>query len=487
MAKSPIAAEEKRLRDSEEDAQDGMLAESPTWKPGYVRRFPIYGALALLVVIFCAAASVAILWASDHVSSSRWPTWLAPNVCIQLVNAVSGIMLAIAVTEGIAIAWWRKAMQGASLTELHRSWEFSSGFQNVVLNFTSFDKIALAALALKISVIDGILFQRATSSYVAQDPPVKIETMAIATTEFPSTGFVLANNSFGGQASCGCFMIGDAFTPVVNAWESSNGFFKDFNDWFRSNNNEEENSFDTEGMADAMRSAVRQHCQGMCYSEMEAIGFEIDCDQQSSFRDVAAAPIQAYEEHGNGTIGDSSEWTTTIFNTSFTLHYPDSALNLNTTAIVMDLTYFQAENPFNPSNFNCEGTIYQKSCVLRPALVTYPVRIMNYSNPHVINGVSLQAFDPEQADTMMESTTAKYDPELKQAEGFKVGEYINITDTRDIGDLTTLGGIATALDQFLSAFAQITYNGEYNSASVWALKQQGPLAQTMMVSFPGHV
>jgi hypothetical protein len=65
-----------------------------------------------------------------------------------------------------------------------------------------------------------------------------------------------------------------------------------------------------------------------------------------------------------------------------------------------------------------------------------------------------------------------------------VGSYINITDTREVGGLTTLGGIATALDQFLSAYATITYNGEYESASVWALKQQGPLAQTMMYGPP---
>lgn len=122
------------------------------------------------------------------------------------------------------------------MAELHRSWKVSSSFSNLIFNFWSFDKVALAALAIKVAVIDGLLFQRATSTSVQQDPPAFIKTMAVAATELPSTGYVLSNNSVAGQATCGCR---DAFTPLVNTWESSNGFFKDYNDWFRSDSNDQ--------------------------------------------------------------------------------------------------------------------------------------------------------------------------------------------------------------------------------------------------------
>jgi hypothetical protein len=110
---------------------------------------------------------------------------------------------------------------------------------------------------------------------------------------------------------------------------------------------------------------------------------------------------------------------------------------------------------------------------------------MNFSNTHIINGVSLdrQRFTKEMG-SMMDMGPPKYNRELRQAEGFKVGQYINVTDSREVGGLTHLGGLANALDQFLSATATITYNGEFKDSSVWGLKQQGTLAQTMMYGPP---
>lgn len=114
--------------------------------------------------------------------------------------------------------------------------------------------------------------------------------------------------------------------------------------------------------------AVKQHCEGTCYAHLEAIGFEISCDQDVVERDIAVALIEAYERASNGTTSDTEDWTTTIFNSSFSLHYPDSALNLSTTAITMNLNYYQANDPFNLSSFHCAGRVYHKACVLRPAL-----------------------------------------------------------------------------------------------------------------------
>jgi Protein of unknown function (DUF3176) len=116
-------AEEKHLRDGEESSEAEDEPMPPNWKPGYFRRFPILGALCLLSVVLCACGSVGVLVGSNHKSSTKWTPWLAPNVCIQGLNAISNILLAVAITEGIAISWWRKAMRGASVAELHRSWE----------------------------------------------------------------------------------------------------------------------------------------------------------------------------------------------------------------------------------------------------------------------------------------------------------------------------------------------------------------------------
>lgn len=98
--------------------------------------------------------------------------------------------------------------------------------------------------------------------------------------------------------------------------------------------------------------------------------------------------------------------------------------------------------------------------------------------------MQLQSRISGMTNTMMEMGPPKYDPDLKQAEGFRVGPYIDVDDSREIGSFTQLGGLANALHQFLGASATITYNGENAGSSVWGLKQQGPLAQTMMYGPP---
>ena len=486
MDKQQVTPESKRVKEHESDSEDAGSIASPVWRPGYGQRFPMFGVGALLAVLACTGASVGVLVGSNNVSSSNWIQALAPNVCLQAINAVSNIMLAFAIAQGIAIAWWRKALRGATIAELHKSWEFSMSIGNIAFNLFSLDVIALAALATKVAIIDGVLFQRATSTYTSQDPPVSLNTISIAATTFPSTGYIVSDTSFGAQASCGCFMIGDAFTPVVNEWETSNGFFKDYNDWFRINT---PRSQQCSGLCPAKieywlrgKSRSQQHCDGTCYASLDAIGFEIDCEQEMTHENIAEAPIAAYIAAENGTSGDSSAWSdVAIFNSSFALQYAQTTSD--TSAIDLDLTYFQADDPYNPSNSSCAGRVFTAKCKLRPAIVSYPVKIVNYTNPLVINGVSLTS-RPSLWSVDEKRVTPVYSRVSRQAEGFTVGRRLNVSDTHTYGGLTALGGMANAMQQFLGSTASLTYHGEAQSESVWALKQVGILAQTMMYGPP---
>ena len=78
------------------------------WKPTYIRRLPLLGLACLSGVVLCTAGAAAVLVASNHVSSSKWHQDIAPNVCLALINSVSNIMLAVAISYGVALAWWRK-------------------------------------------------------------------------------------------------------------------------------------------------------------------------------------------------------------------------------------------------------------------------------------------------------------------------------------------------------------------------------------------
>ncbi|KAL8243554.1 hypothetical protein R6Q59_009812 [Mikania micrantha] len=436
--------------------KDAVKTETSDWEPGYVKRFPVLGLGALLVTLFCAIAAVVVLVVSNHKSSSEWTQKLAPNVILSALNAISNLALIVAVSQGASIAWWRKAMHGATVSELHQSWSSLTSSLQIMRNLFRLDVIGIAALAAKVAVIDGILFQRAATTYIGQDPIRNITMMGAALMEFPQTG-VVVSEGFAAQSNCECFMIGDNFTPVVNNWETSNGFYKAYNTLF-------------------------QACDGTCFAYIEAIGFEIDCQKTQVTTNIAEAAIAAYESTGgvaNGT-GSAIWQNLAIFNSSFGVTIANSSRNYST--IDLSLQYFQSEDPYNPSSLTCPGTVTSVQCALRPALVTYPITITNYTNAHIVNGVSL-GINPQGAalaasDGILNgiANVPAYNNATKQAVGYTVGAYLNPSESLTMNSSTHLGGIANAINQYLSSSAAITYSGHGS----WSLQQLGTLAQTMM-------
>jgi hypothetical protein len=100
------------------DENETVAAQHPggtiralNWNPGYRARFPWKGFVGLAGVLICALINIAILIASDGVSSTKWPERVAPHTIIGTVLSVSGLSLAMAIGEGISIAWWRKGEQ----------------------------------------------------------------------------------------------------------------------------------------------------------------------------------------------------------------------------------------------------------------------------------------------------------------------------------------------------------------------------------------
>jgi hypothetical protein len=450
VEKPAVAVNSARLSDTEslQPVADNTKKNPTNWRPGYFARFPWFGALGLFGVLICAIILVVVLVCSNGVSSTVWR--LQPSTIIQGVSGFSNLCLALAVAEGVAIAWWRKALKGATVAELHESWTFSMSFSSVLQHFWRLDAIALAALAAKLAIVDGILFQHASTTYTTQDPARNITLVGAAAQTFPQTGYVVAQG-FGAQTDCNCFMIGDTYTPTVDTWEVSNGFFKNFNELF-------------------------PVCDGICYSYVDAIGFEIDCQKSTNHTNYATGAIDAYQRTG-GT-GDASQWTDLpIFNSSFGMIYPSASQQHP--SLALDLLYFDSDNPYDPNSNSCPGTITTVQCKLRPALIRYPLTIVNYANAHITNGVSIGGRPHDDSNTAS-PPISPYSYSNKQAEGFTVLSYLNSSDQNIVNSTTQLGGIANALGQFMSSSATITYNG----GSLWGLTQKGILSQSMMFGPP---
>lgn len=454
---------------SNEEEQNDLKPISK-WSPGYQNRVPYFGVVGLSCIAIFGCASLGVLVASNHRSTSTWSQAVAPNILLSIFHALGSIGLALAVSEGIAIAWWRYAMKGATVQQLHQHWELSTGIWNALFFHPKTlltSTIALAMLATQVTVLNSILYQASTSTYTAPDPPKSVAAVAIAAQEFPTTGYVVSNTSFAAQTACECFMIGDSYTPVVNNWQTANGFFTGYNELFR--------------FSDAkapVQSKKLQYCDGICLGSFEAIGFEIDCVESQNHTDIAIAAIDAYNTNGN-----ASAWTNLpIFNSSFALEY--STEERNYSQISIDLQYFQSDNPYDPSPKSCPGTVFKRQCSLRPAIISYPVKVTNFTNEHIINGVELMSPNVASPDDQMlndEMPPPMYNNELKQAEGFSVVRYLYTQDSREIRSLTQLGGIANAISQVLSSTAAITYTGVDES---WSLALMGTLAGRMMYGPP---
>ena len=96
---------------SNSDAQPAPVMAA--WRPTYRKRLPLLGLTALAGVLLCTAAAVGVLVGSNNMSSTKWVKQLAPNVCLSAINSVSDVLLALAMSQGVAIAWWRKVSYDA--------------------------------------------------------------------------------------------------------------------------------------------------------------------------------------------------------------------------------------------------------------------------------------------------------------------------------------------------------------------------------------
>jgi flagellar basal body-associated protein FliL len=87
------------------------------WQPGFMKRLPIIGIVALTTILICAGGAVAVLLVSDGKTEQAWAhrAGIKPSVLLSACNAVANLALSLAIAEAVAIAWWRKALKGSTV------------------------------------------------------------------------------------------------------------------------------------------------------------------------------------------------------------------------------------------------------------------------------------------------------------------------------------------------------------------------------------
>jgi hypothetical protein len=422
----------------------------PQWKTGLKARFPWTGFIALFTIILCANSSLIVLLVSDGRRQEPWAKKIGPSVWLSAFNGIANICFGVAIANGVAITWWRKALKGSTIKELHRSWQFSSSIKDVVLYGKYFNVIALAALAAKLTIIDGILLQKAAGVEVGDDPARNITTSTYSNATMPFTATI-------DNRSASQFSLASAFTWQVDYWSRNNGMYP--NTWTK--------------------------CDGRCLFEIHGAGFGFDCTTETLAMDYGMTAYQravALSQTDDTSILNVTA-EPTLFNLTFDPFYGATGVDDDYSKIIMNLTVSESYSGFDSVPNSCPGTVTRHSCILRPAVISYPVTVedttQNGKAEHAISnmylgynttyyGGMLRYLDagtvvPTVKDaTVTKKISDEYDSSTHQLNNFSVVAYKDILEdhTTFTGDQeTVIGGFVQVFNQYLAGSSSLRYEG----------------------------
>lgn len=290
------------------------------WKTTAISRLPIPGFAALLGALLGVVASIAILMGSNGQPTQSWS--LQPTVYLAVASAVTNIALHFALTEGVTVAWWRRASEeDTSIGDLHRHWSYGNSLWAAVTSGRHINMVAIASIFVAIGPINGPLLQRAsrvTFGQFNQDTDVSIKIAQRLPDGY--TGMI------SGRAHRVAMLTSD-FTKIVNAANSQ-----------------------------ADISIGETGCTGKCATTLRGAGFAVSCSESTM-------PFSLNLDTKPGQIFDNNHQAmkngTNAFGTSFRWDVYDEA----TMYLGVQFKSTQA----------CDGDIQLRNCTLQSAVVDYPV------------------------------------------------------------------------------------------------------------------
>ncbi|KAH0344382.1 hypothetical protein KCU83_g8401, partial [Aureobasidium melanogenum] len=430
----------------------------PQWKTGLKARFPWNGAIALFTIILCANSSLIVLLVSDGKKQKHWAEKIGPSVLLSAFNGIANICFGIAIANGVAITWWRKALRGATIKELHRSWQFSSSIKDVVLYGRYFNFIALAALAAKLTIIDGILLQKAAGTDIWYDSGrnIKLDMFVNDTMPFTAT---FADRS-------GNVSLMDWFSTDIHYWSRSGGIYV----------------------------PASFNCSGTCVFDVHGTGFAIDCQDEEIDMDYGTAVSEEAIALSQSNDSSSLNMTAarTLFDINFKAIYGATGVDGDYSRIQMNLTFSNA-TAIGDGSVSCPGKLTRHNCILRPAVVSYPVTIedttgsnseiyvsnmyLGYNTTSYGGQVSyyskaLNTYYTADDDVTEFTNRTLYDPTLHQLNDYSVVRYKDVLEDPTFftgGTPTVIGGIAEILNRYLAGTSTMHYDrGQFSVTSTGA-------------------
>ncbi|KAJ9653393.1 hypothetical protein H2198_007433 [Neophaeococcomyces mojaviensis] len=412
-----------------------------SWQPGFWRQFPWLGLGCLLGSLLLTFAALGVLLASNGKAVSQWSKTIAPNVILSLLTSGASVCIALAVSEGICIAWWRRSLRGASIEELHHSWSFGSSFGSILFGYRFFNICALAALVTKFTIIDAVLFQRSTTTYVALGPKGSVGISTYPTKYLPTTGDL---NDYANDTR----ILAHGFTYDVATWVNS----------------AVGSVYSTYGFVE---------CEGICFVEVPVPGYMVTCSNTTQLVDPIAAAIARQNDSAKEVKSQFN-----LFDVNFNINFEHK--NSSYHWIGMNLTSYTMLDldPSDPKA-RCPGELVTQTCELRPALLSYPIymQFTNITSKGRNNHLSkIDVYIGDFDDTNGTYVgLSPFDYDHKQIPGFK---FLNWTTFSSVapGPLseTINGGIMAALRNQYKSRAYITTSSL--GGDNWTLSTENQLA-----------
>ncbi|KAF9890552.1 hypothetical protein FE257_005683 [Aspergillus nanangensis] len=409
--------------------------KSPDWQPGMIRQIPWLELAQLFVALLCAVLAIVVLTLSDGKNVDDWADIIQvrPNILVAILTTISTIASAAAVSQGVAIAWWRRAMHPTTISHLQRSWDHANSVMACLTAGNKLTILALATLATKLMPVDSVLLQRATSTGV-RTMTRDLNVSSSLATEFPS-GYQSALMTGSAYYKNAPTVFTSGFSSSLRAYQSlGSGAIDPF--------------------AFGSRPLFTGCSNGTCEYSVEGVGFAAECASST-------LQIDYGENTTKGLLGNDDNLAlprdAPIFINSFALVYPpmdDNAAEINNSFIRMTSQYMQSTQ--GKSTFTCPGTLTTKTCDLRPAVIRYALT-------QTPAGITLGG-----------NTTSSIVTHTRQVDNNSFVRYLyqNMEDGW-IYSLAAIGGVQLALSALLSANVTLSAN---SANQPYYLDLSGPLA-----------
>ncbi|KAK2789929.1 hypothetical protein FQN53_000982 [Emmonsiellopsis sp. PD_33] len=285
------------------------------------------------------AASCVIIGLSNGERVDKWR--FQPTVLLALASAAANALLAVGFAHGVEIAWWRTALGGASMDDLHHRWLFASSIWSALASVRRLNHVTIASFFAGLAIIDGPLLQRATS-IVTRNYTTERQLVVQMSDVIPP-GYT----GVGGKYSLSVDYFTPEFSRVVSAYSARKPI--DVSGW---------------------------GCNGTCKGHVSGAGLVPVCERKPE--NWKFSPATEFGSENEIQLFNIAVTWGANFDTPYKF-FNDGHVRLDTLSI---------DVKFSPEKGLCDATYFKTTCRLQPAVVEYSFRIDN-------GVLSLQDDNPE--------------------------------------------------------------------------------------------